>query len=141
MPPAVVVRVVAAALYDAAGRVLITERPAGKHMAGFWEFPGGKVDAGESDEAALARELHEELGVRVTAARHLMSLTHRYPDRTVELSLWVVERYSGEPSGLDGQGLRWVEPGQLAAQNIRPADRPFVERLMQGVTPSSAPVP
>ena len=84
------IRVVAAALYDARGRVLIAERPAGKHMAGRWEFPGGKVAAGELEADALVRELAEELGIEVWAARPCLRLTHTYPDREVELSLWVI---------------------------------------------------
>jgi len=121
--------VVAAALYDAAGQVLIARRPAGKHMAGRWEFPGGKRGAAESELAALTRELHEELGVEVTAARPFMRLQHSYPDRTVELSLWIVERFSGVPRSLDGQQLRWVAPAQLAAQDLLEADRPFIAAL------------
>ena len=78
---------VAAALYDRSGRVLIAQRPAGKPLAGRWEFPGGKVAAGESEEAALARELREELGIEMTTAKPFMRLTHAYPDREVELSL------------------------------------------------------
>ncbi|HEU5443633.1 MAG TPA: 8-oxo-dGTP diphosphatase MutT [Steroidobacteraceae bacterium] len=123
--------VVAAALVDATGRVLIAERPAGKHMAGRWEFPGGKVAPGESEEAALARELEEELGVAVIDARPMMRLTHRYPDREVELSMWVVERYRGEPRALDGQRLKWVQRRHLAAEDILEADRPFVAALVQ----------
>jgi 8-oxo-dGTP diphosphatase len=123
--------VVAAAVFDAAGRVLIAERPAGKHMAGRWEFPGGKVTPGESERVALARELEEELGIQCMAARPMMRLTHRYPDREVELSLWVVERYRGEPQALDGQRLKWVERARLEAEDILEADRPFVAALVQ----------
>ena len=125
------VRVVAAALIDAHQRVLIAERPAGRHMAGRWEFPGGKVAAGESDEAALARELKEELGIEVLAGRFLLELSHDYADRHVDLSLWVVERFSGDPRGLDGQRLKWVSPAQLDAEDILEADRPFIEALQR----------
>ena len=121
--------VVAAALYDASGRVLIAQRPPGKHLAGRWEFPGGKVAEGEDELAALARELREELGVEVTAARPLMRLEHSYGDRDVELSLWIVERYRGTPSALDGQGLKWVAPASLGREDLLEADRPFVEAL------------
>ena len=127
MKPAV--RVVAAALYDRAGRVLIAQRPAGRHMAGRWEFPGGKVASGESEQAALARELREELGVLEVAARPFMRLVHAYSDRDVELSLWIVERYAGEPAALDGQGLKWVPPAALGREDILEADRPFIEAL------------
>ncbi len=123
--------VVAAAIFDAAGRVLIAERPPGKHMAGRWEFPGGKVAPGESEQAALARELDEELGIQCLDARPMMRLTHRYPDREVELSLWVVGRYRGEPQALDGQRLKWVDCARLEAEDILEADRPFVAALVQ----------
>jgi len=123
------VRVVAGALYDGAGRVLIAERPPGKHMAGRWEFPGGKIADGESQIEALARELREELGVELGAGRALMSLSHAYEDRHVELSLWVVTKYSGEPASLDGQRLKWVHPARLGEEDILDADRPFVEAL------------
>ena len=128
--------VVAAAILDASGRVLIAERPAGKHMAGRWEFPGGKVAPGEAEPAALARELAEELGIEVLGARPMMRLTHRYPDRDVELSMWLVERYRGEPQALDGQRLKWVPRAQLADEDILEADRPFVAALVQWTLPS-----
>ena len=121
--------VVAAALYDASGRVLIAQRPPGKHLPGRWEFPGGKVADGEDELAALARELREELGVEVTAARPLMRLEHSYGDRDVELSLWIVERYRGTPSALEAPALKWVAPESLGREDLLEADRPFVEAL------------
>jgi len=121
--------VVAAALYDASGRVLIAQRPEGKHQAGRWEFPGGKVAPGESEAAALARELREELGIEVTASRPFMRLEHSYPDRSVELSMWIVERFAGTPRSLDGQQLRWVAPADLPHADLLEADRPFVQAL------------
>ena len=123
------IRVVAAALFDAAGRVLITDRPAGKHMAGRWEFPGGKVLPAESDPQALERELEEELGIEVLDAHPVLEIAHEYADRVVELSMWVVERYRGEPSGLDGQRLKWVELERLPEEDLLEADRPFIEAL------------
>jgi len=123
------IRVVAAALYDTCGQLLIAQRPAGKHMAGRWEFPGGKVGGHESERAALARELGEELGIEVQGARPFMRLTHAYPDREVELSLWIVERYTGAPRPLDGQRLKWVPPALLPEEDLLEADRPFIEAL------------
>jgi 8-oxo-dGTP diphosphatase len=123
------VLVVAAALFDRDGQVLIAQRPPAKPLAGRWEFPGGKVDAGESERQALARELREELGIEVLAARPFMRLTHAYAERDVELSLWIVERFTGEPRSLDAQALKWVAPAGLAAEDILEADRPFIEAL------------
>lgn len=125
------IRVVAAALYDAEGRVLIAQRPPGKHLAGRWEFPGGKVAECESDEQALARELHEELGISMGEARPLLTIRHDYPDRSVELSMWIVERYTGEPRSLDGQQLKWVQPARLRDEDVLEADQPFIEALQR----------
>jgi 8-oxo-dGTP diphosphatase len=123
--------VVAAALYDARGRVLIAQRPQGRHQAGRWEFPGGKVAPGESEAAALARELREELGIEVTASRPFMRLEHSYADRSVELSMWIVERFAGAPRSLEHQELRWVAPADLGQADLLEADRPFVEALRE----------
>ena len=123
--------VVAGALFDGEGRVLIAQRPAGKALAGRWEFPGGKVDVGESEHAALRRELREELGVEVIAARPFMRLAHAYAERDVELSLWTVERFAGEPRSLDAQALKWVSPTALAAEDILEADQPFITGLRE----------
>jgi 8-oxo-dGTP diphosphatase len=100
-------------------------------MAGRWEFPGGKLLEGESDEQALARELREELGVEVTESRLLMRLSHEYEDRVVELSMWVVQRFSGDPRALDGQGLKWVLPARLTDEDILEADLPFMRALQK----------
>jgi 8-oxo-dGTP diphosphatase len=123
------VLVVAAALFNDAGEVLIAQRPPGKALAGRWEFPGGKVDAGEDEHSALARELREELGVEVVSAHPFMRLTHAYEERDVELSLWIVERFHGEPRPLDAQTLKWVPPAALAAEDILEADQPFIAAL------------
>jgi 8-oxo-dGTP diphosphatase len=123
--------VVAAALCDARGRVLIAQRPRDKHMAGRWEFPGGKVGVHETENQALVRELREELGVQVREPQFCLRLTHAYPDRTVQLSCWIVRDFVGEPRGLDGQQLKWVQCAELADQDILEADRPFIEALQR----------
>jgi 8-oxo-dGTP diphosphatase len=123
------VRVVAAVIYDDRRRVLVTQRTAGKSLAGCWEFPGGKVESGESDAAALRRELYEELGVQVSAAHPAIELAHEYAERHVQLSVWVVERLQGVPAGLEGQPLQWTLPAQLRSMRLLPADLPIVEWL------------
>ena len=122
-------RVVAAALFDDAGRVLIAQRPEGKHMAGWWEFPGGKVAVGESDRDALVRELREELGVETRAEAEIMTLTHEYPDRIIDLVLWRATLTRGTPHGLDGQQLKWVDCQSLGNERLLPADAPFIDAL------------
>jgi 8-oxo-dGTP diphosphatase len=128
-------RVVAAALFDR-GRVLIAERPAGKHMAGWWEFPGGKVASDESDAQALVRELREELGVDAQPDTEIMTLTHEYPDRVVDLVLWRVSAV-GVPRGLDGQQLKWVDCDALESERLLPADRPFIAALQLLSSPAT----
>jgi mutator protein MutT len=133
--------VVAAALIDAAGRVLIAQRPPGKHLAGGWEFPGGKLESGEDRRCGLARELREELGIILIAPpRPLIRVRHGYDYGEVLIDMWVVRRFSGEPRGLDGQALRWCTRAELEAVEMLPADGPIVaalrlpERLSQAAT-------
>jgi 8-oxo-dGTP diphosphatase len=125
------IHVVAGALFDASGRVLIAQRPAGKHMAGGWEFPGGKLDAGEMPLAGLKRELREELGVEVHAAEPLIAYEHEYPERRVLLDLWLVARYSGEPQPLERQALQWVAVDALDRVGLLEADRPMIAALRE----------
>jgi 8-oxo-dGTP diphosphatase len=120
--------VVAGALFQG-NRVLIAQRPAGKPMAGWWEFPGGKVDAGETSYAALVRELREELGIEVRAADELIKYAHSYPERTVHLELWHVTDYCGAVRSLDGQALQWVEVEQLEHVGLLEGDGPMIEAL------------
>jgi 8-oxo-dGTP diphosphatase len=128
---------VAAALTraDAAGSVeiLVAQRPPGSWQAGRWEFPGGKVEPEETDEAALHRELREELGIAVTRAIPVGLFTHSYPDRTVAISLWVVAAFDGEPRGLDGQALRWVSPAGLGGCDLLEADLPMIAPLLKAL--------
>ena len=139
--PRPAVHVVAAAVTDADGRVLIAQRPEGKHLAGGWEFPGGKLEPGEAREAGLARELLEELGITITTPRPLIRVRHTYPTREVLLDMWVVTRFQGEPRGLDGQALRWCAQDDLPEADLLPADKPIVaalrlpERLKEASTP------
>ena len=123
------IRVAAAVLHDAEGRILVGQRPAGKTLAGLWEFPGGKLEPGEAAEAALRRELCEELGIRVQSCRPLMQLQYEYPERYVELLVWTVEHFDGEARGLEGQALRWVSVQELRTLAVLPADLPIIEYL------------
>jgi len=127
--PSPLVHVVAAAVIDTTGRVLIAQRPAGTHLAGGWEFPGGKLEPGEERLAGLERELREELGITIATPRPLIRVRHSYPSREVLLDIWVVKRYSGEPRGLDGQALRWCTQDELAVTELLPADKPIVAAL------------
>src|SRR5436309_15138104 len=126
-----IVLVAAVALIDADGRVLLAERPAGKHLAGFWEFPGGKVHPGETPEAALIRELHEELGID-TEASCLAPFTfasHGYEDFHLLMPLYVCRKWAGIVTAREGQRLKWVRPQQLADYPMPPADKPLVAML------------
>lgn len=124
--------VVAAALVDAEGRVLLQQRPPGKPMAGLWEFPGGKVEPGETPEAALARELHEELGISVEAET-LTPLTFASAplgERHLLLLLHVSKSWEGEPVAHHATALRWVRPEEMRTLPMPPADVPLVEWLV-----------
>ncbi len=126
------IAVVAGVLYDSGGNVLIAQRPPGLHMGGEWEFPGGKLHRDEQRLPGLVRELREELGVDVESARPLIRIEHDYPDRHIELDVWTVGRYRGEPTGMEGQSLRWVAPASLPQQGILEADRPVIAAINLG---------
>jgi 8-oxo-dGTP diphosphatase len=123
------IHVVAGAIADADGRVLIAQRPRGRHMAGRWEFPGGKLAVGEKPLEGLRRELAEELGVSVRSARPLIRLRHEYPDRRVLLDVWQVTDYEGEPQALEAQALAWAKPDDLPKHDLLEADRAIVTAL------------
>lgn len=123
------IKVVAAVLRDRGGRVLIAERPAGKPMAGFWEFPGGKLESGEAAWDALKRELHEELGIRARHGYRLLRFCHRYPEREVELDVWRICAWEGMAASQEGQRLEWVLPEELRDWRLLPADEPIVNVL------------
>lgn len=121
--------VAAGILRDSAGRILITERLCDGPFNGLWEFPGGKIVAGESPLQALQRELIEELGVKVTEGKPFMDLQHEYTDRRVTLEFFEVRAWIGEPRGLEGQQIRWISVTELDAVELLPADAPVIEKL------------
>jgi 8-oxo-dGTP diphosphatase len=124
--------VAAAALIDPAGLVLIAQRPAHKQLGGLWEFPGGKVEPGESPEAALVRELKEELDLTTDpdSLEPFAFASHAYPDFHLLMPLYVVKSWRGEPVPHEGQALAWVAPRDLPQYNMPPADIGLVERLI-----------
>jgi 8-oxo-dGTP diphosphatase len=113
------------------GKILIARRPAGKHLAGFWEFPGGKVSPGESPTDALRREILEELGARLVVGAALDAVDWQYPDRTVRL-LFFRCGIEGEPQALEGQEIAWVSPAELSGYEFPPADARLIELLKLG---------
>ncbi|MFW5815551.1 MAG: Nudix family hydrolase [Wenzhouxiangella sp.] len=123
------IAVVAAVLRDDRGRLLLAQRPAGKHLAGTWEFPGGKLEADESPAAGMARELLEELGIERACSTPLLTLTHHYGDRCVQLFLREVSTWQGVPSGLEGQALKWVGLEDAGSLPMPAADRPMLKAL------------
>jgi 8-oxo-dGTP diphosphatase len=123
--------VAAGALVDAERRVLIAQRPAHKSMGGLWEFPGGKVEAGESPEAALARELKEELDVDIAALSPLTFASHDYGAFHLLMPLFLVSLWRGRPRALEAQALAWVAPQRLGDYAMPPADGPLIEALQQ----------
>ena len=123
--------VVAAAVVEAGGRYFVTRRHAGTHLEGYWEFPGGKCEAGESLEACLARELMEELGAHVAVGAEIFTVTHDYPERRVELH-FLACRLLTEPRPLLGQEMRWVAREELSRLRFPPADDELIARLGRG---------
>ncbi|MFY2763352.1 Nudix family hydrolase [Arenimonas sp. MALMAid1274] len=121
--------VVAAVLRDARGRILLARRTAGRDLAGRWEFPGGKVEPGETALQALDRELHEELGIRVLAATPLIAVPQAYPGKRIVLDVYEVQGFEGTPRGRERQALAWSPPERLASYPMPPADRPVVAAL------------
>jgi len=126
-----VVLVVAVALIDPDGRILMTKRPEGKTMAGLWEFPGGKMEAGETPEAALIRELKEELGIEVKAEclAPFTFASHAYPELHLLMPLYVCRKWAGIPRSLERQELKWVRPQDMRGLPMPPADTPLVAHL------------
>jgi 8-oxo-dGTP diphosphatase len=126
-----IVLVSAVALIDADGRVLLAQRPPGKSMAGLWEFPGGKVESGETPEAALIRELHEELGIDTwqSCLAPLTFASHAYPGFHLLMPLFACRRWQGTATPREGQNLAWVRPAALRDYTMPPADLPLIPIL------------
>jgi 8-oxo-dGTP diphosphatase len=127
-----IVLVAACALIDADGRVLLAERPAGKPMAGLWEFPGGKVEADERPEQTLIRELEEELGIVISepCLAPLTFASHAYPEFHLLMPLYVCRRWEGTVTPQEAQRVVWVKPNKLRGYEMPPADEPLVAHLM-----------
>jgi 8-oxo-dGTP diphosphatase len=123
------VHVVAGVIVDARGRILLARRTAGRDLAGLWEFPGGKVDPGETPEQALVRELREELGIEARVGAPVIAVPQQYPDKRLCLDVRHIEGWTGTVKGLDGQALVWVPPHKLASYAMPDADRPVVAAL------------
>jgi 8-oxo-dGTP diphosphatase len=127
-----IVLVAAVALFDADGRVLLAQRPEGKPMAGLWEFPGGKVEIGETPEDALKREMREELGINICdhCAAPLTFVSHAYEQFHLLMLLYVCRKWDGIPTALEGQNITWKFPNEMAALPMPAADLPLVAALM-----------
>ena len=124
------VHVAVGVIYGPDGRILIAQRSAGQHLGGLWEFPGGKVEAGESVNDALARELHEELGITVLSQSALCTIQHDYSDKSVLLDVWNVDRFAGTARGKEGQPLRWLFPHELRHQDFPDANRAIIRSIV-----------
>ena len=137
-PPLPLMVVVAAALVDPDNRILIARRPAGKMLAGLWEFPGGKVEPNESPEAALVRELREELGIETSPGCLYPSsfVSHRYDKFHLLMPLYVLRNWQGNPTAHEHSALAWVKPGGLRDYPMPPADAPLIQALIDQLGPS-----
>ena len=129
MTPNPLIRVAVGVVQDSNGQLLITERPRHAHLGGLWEFPGGKLEADESVQQALARELLEEVGITVQTAEPLITVRHDYGDRNVELDVWLVTAFTGTAQPLEGQAMRWVRPQQLGDFAFPAANRAIVKAV------------
>lgn len=135
------IHVVAGVIRDVRGRILLARRTEGRDLAGLWEFPGGKREPGETAEAALVRELHEELGIHAEVGACLIRVPYRYPDKRLCLDMRHVARWQGTPRGREGQALAWVPEHKLDSYDMPPADRPVVAALRQPARYLVTPVP
>jgi len=135
------IEVVAGAITDARGRVLLARRTEGRDLAGLWEFPGGKREPGETPEQALVRELREELGIEAEVGAPLIAVAQQYPGKRLRLDVRGVTRWQGTPRGHEGQALAWVPRDKLPGYAMPPADRPVVAALLQPDRYLVTPVP
>jgi len=127
--PDEVLHVAVAAIVNSGGQVLVSQRPEHVHQGGLWEFPGGKIESGESVQEALQREIHEELGISIVHQRPLIRVPFRYPDRSVLLDVWAVDEYQGEPHGKEGQPVKWVAVDSLRREQFPAANEPIISAL------------
>ena len=132
-----VMHVLAGVMLDSVGRVLLAQRPTGKHLAGLWEFPGGKLESGESPLAALARECREELGIELQHAEPLIRVPWQYGERSLLLDAWQIQQWRNTPQSQEGQALQWQRPARVDPAMLAPADRPILQALR---LPSSYPI-
>jgi 8-oxo-dGTP diphosphatase len=132
------VHVVAGIVWNPQGdQVFIAKRPDHVHQGGLWEFPGGKVDTGESSADALKRELHEELGIEVLASSHFQTLSYDYPDKQIQLEFWQVSGFTGIATGAEGQETRWVGLDELSLYAFPAANQPVVDALLSAHSQAS----
>jgi 8-oxo-dGTP diphosphatase len=129
------VTVVAAVIRDDQGRVLLTRRPDDRHMGGLWEFPGGKIDAGEAPDTALRRELREELGLMIDVGRPITFAVHEEPELRILLLFYESDIVQGEPQGREGQAIAWIPVSDLQSYPTPPADTELIKHLMAGDGP------
>lgn len=134
-------QVVAGVLRNDAGELLLAQRTEGRHMAGMWEFPGGKREPGEDPESALRRELHEELALCVLECRWLVTVPWAYPEHSIELMTFEVLEWQGTPRSCEGQALRWRSLASIQAHTLAPADRPVLATLREKYAGSVAGAP
>lgn len=127
------VHVAVAVISDGQGQILIAKRPDDAHQGGLWEFPGGKVESGESLEAALKRELAEELGIELLICEPMLKINHHYHDKAVLLDVWSVTGFTGEPYGREQQPIRWVSPQVLCEYEFPEANQPILDVLIPAI--------
>lgn len=126
-----VVHVAAGVILSPSAEILIARRPDSAHQGGLWEFPGGKVETGETVATALHRELQEELAITVTNCQPFTQVRHDYPDKSVLLDVWLVTAFTGEPQGNEGQPVRWIAPAALADYSFPAANTPIVRAVLK----------